>query len=195
MSAERGLALLLTALLGWHTAEKLWSGLLPEMLWACHLATALVVLGLLSARPRAPGAARPDAGRSVAVAAGLFHCGCGLPGWILETLLYGTTWSSAGLHLITPLVGLTVARTYGIPRWFPLFSIGLWLVAQGLGRLVDPALNLNIAWRPYPGVLPEDSPMWWSHLGNLLLVGALSWATRLVLRRLGWPDAPRQGPS
>ena len=40
-SVERGLGVALVLALAWHVDEKLRTGLLPEMLWACHLASAL----------------------------------------------------------------------------------------------------------------------------------------------------------
>lgn len=170
-NAERAGGLLLLGLLGWHAAGKLGPGLLPEMFWACHLASAAAALGLLLGRP------------SVAALGGLFHLACGLPGWIAELILHGTTLSSVGLHLATPALGLWAAWRHGVPRWVAAGAAGLWLVGLGLGRLFDPALNINAAWRPYE-IWPAGTPNWLTQLCNLALVGGLVGALQLALNRL-----------
>ncbi len=72
-----GWAILIT--LGLYAA---WRGpLLPEMLWSCHVATALVGIGLITGSRRL-------------VAAGfLFHAALGLPGFLL--LVIAKQWFSA----------------------------------------------------------------------------------------------------
>lgn len=161
-----GIGLLL--LLGWHTYEKVQTGLLPEMLWTCHIATALAAVGLLGGWP------------VLAIIAGFFHLGCGLPAWLLEVAVNGTTPSSAALHLVTPAVGLWLARTRGVPRATALGGVGLWLLGLGLGRLVDPALNVNLAWAPYE---IWSVPAWVSHLTNIMLVAGALTGLQLVGQR------------
>ncbi len=169
----------LVLLLGWHTAHKLGSGLLPEMLWACHLASAFAAVALLVGWSRG------------AAAAAVFHLANGLPAWLVEVLTVGTTWTSVGLHLGTSALILPLWRS--VPGWTPLFALGLWSLGVMLGRLVDPGLNVNIAWRPYPGLLPHDSPLWWSHVGNILLIGLCSGLVSVVLRRAAGPARGLRG--
>jgi hypothetical protein len=171
---SRAGGLLLLALLGWHVAEKLQHALLPEMLWACHLATFLAAIGLLVDRP------------SLTVLGGMFHLVCGLPGWILEWSLNGTTPSSFALHVATPIAGVLAARRVGLPSWLALGGSAFWAIAWGLGRLCDPALNVNMAWRPYE-VLPASFPTWASHALNLFLVAVFMETLRRVTHRRVFP--------
>ncbi|MDP2305880.1 MAG: hypothetical protein Q8P18_07610 [Pseudomonadota bacterium] len=154
---SRLLGLLLVLLLAWHTSEKVQTGLLPEMFWACHLASALAAVGLLVNRP------------ALAVFGGLFHVVCGLPAWLLELALNGTTVSSAALHLVTPALGVWAARRHGVPGWIAPAGAALWVGSQLIGRLCPEPLNVNLAWHPYE-VLPAGFPAWGSHLVNLALV-------------------------
>lgn len=170
--SSRAGGVLLLGLLAWHVVEKLQTGLLPEMLWACHIATLLVAIGLLAGRP------------TLAVVGGMFHLVCGLPGWLLEWWTNGTTPSSFALHVATPVFGVWAARREGVPAWLAPAGAAFWLGAQLLGRLCDPELNINLAWRPY-GVLPASFPAWASHAVNLaLVVGLLEGLRRLTRRRL-----------
>ena len=176
MRDERLAGLVLVVLLAAHTALKVQLGLLPEMLWLCHLATAWAALGLVLGRP------------SWAVVAGLFHVACGGPGWILEIFLHGTTVTSTLRHLATPAVGLWMGRRHGMPRWMPLGWLGLWGVGWAAGRCFDPALNLNLAWRAYEPWSPE-TPVWLYQICNLVLLLGLMTLMRLVLNRLWRPRA------
>ena len=174
-----GLALLL--MLAAHAAVKVPLGLLPEMLWVCHLATLLSALGLLSGRPR------------LAVVGGLFHVAVGFTGWVLEIVLHGTTLTSTLLHLSTPLIGLWMARRHGIPGWLPLGGLGLWGAGLAIGRLFSPELNLNLAWRAYD-VWPPETPGWISQSCNLALLLGLMSLARLGLNRL-WAQPRSDSPN
>ena len=159
----------LLALLLWHTAEKIQSGILPEMLWTCHLATALSVVGFLGKRP------------VLVMVGGMFHLFCGLPAWILECFVNGTTLSSAALHLCTPAAGLWVIRREGLSEWAWKGGIGLWVAGFVAGRCMDPGLNINLAWAPYS---IWEVPPWFSHLVNLGLVSGSLWVGQKVLGRI-----------
>lgn len=168
--------LVLLALLAWHTVEKVQTGLLPEMFWACHIATGIAALGWLAGRP------------ALAVFGGLFHLVCGLPAWLLETAYHGTTLSSTALHLVTPGLGLWAARRHGVPAWAPLAGVGLWLTSQLIGRALSPELNVNLAWRPFD-VWPAGTPVWVSHAANLVCVGGALAALRAAAPRIGFARA------
>ncbi|MDP2316859.1 MAG: hypothetical protein Q8P41_28465 [Pseudomonadota bacterium] len=169
---SRALGVLLATLLAWHTLEKVQTGLLPEMFWACHLATAIAAVGCLVDRP------------ALSTFGGLFHLVVGLPAWLLELAVHGTTPSSAALHLVTPAVGVWAARREGVPSWIAPAGAALWLGAQLVGRTLDPALNVNLAWHPYD-VLPAGFPAWGSHLVNLALVTLALQALTLGAKKLG----------
>lgn len=166
---DRRLGVFLLLALGFHALEKAQSGILPEMFWACHIATAVATVGLLTGRP------------ALTTLGGVFHLACGLPGWILETYLHGTTLSSVVLHVVTPLVGVRSAVLHGISAWTPVAAIGLWLIAQAIGRSLDPALNVNLAWKAYE-TWPADMPFYLSVVGNLLLVGAQAGTVYIILK-------------
>lgn len=167
---QLGLGLLLVGLLFWHALGKLAPGLLAEMFWVCHLATALCAAGLLLDRP------------ALSTTGGLFHVAAGLPGWLLELALHGTTFSSTLLHITTPLAGLWSARRWGVPKWIILGAFGIWGLGLISGRLCDPALNINMAWRAYD-VWPSDTPLWVYQSCNALLLASL---TGIVQQGLGW---------
>lgn len=163
--------LVLSALLVLHAWGKAAAGILPEMLWACHLATALTAIGLLSGRT------------GLAALGGICHLVCGLPGWILEVYLNGTTWTSVGLHVLTPVLGVWAAWRHGVSRWTTAGALLLWVVSQGLGRLCDPALNVNLAWKPYQ-IWPDAAPAWLSPLTNLALLGTGVGVLQFAITRL-----------
>jgi hypothetical protein len=165
-----GLALL--ALLAVHTAEKVPLGLVPEMLWTCHVATALVAVGLLADQPR-----------MVAIF-GLFHLAVGLPAFLLDIVLHhDTTVSSVFLHTLTPAAGIVTMRKIGVPRDAPAWGAGLYVGSIGVARLLTPPeLNVNLAFKAY-----DIWPAWFPVAGQWA-VNTLGAIVSLVLveRALAW---------
>jgi len=167
------LGVALVAVLVWHALQKP-PELRAEMLWACHVANAILALGLFA--------------RSTPLVAGAFvyHAAVGLPSWLLDTIATRTTtFTSALAHLLPLVAGALTLR--GV-RW-PRAAIGAaWasqIVLLVLSRaLTPPALNVNLAfapWEPMAGLLPSLWAAWAFHLAWTL--GALL-AGDAVLRRL-----------
>ncbi len=83
------------ACFGMVLGQKLSRGEGYDILWACHVATLWLALGLGLGR------------RTWVEAATLFHLAAGLPGWLTDWIVGGhTTWSSAISHVLTPATGL-----------------------------------------------------------------------------------------
>ena len=169
-------------LLALHAEGKMRDDVLVEMLWACHVASLIVVIGALADAPRivAPGF--------------LFHLAVGIPGLFLDVVATGiTTWTSVALHIATPLTGWVVLRGRGIPHGALLHAWLYYLVMQGVSLFTAPELNINIAHRPW-GFLPVEIGTWGSRAlnaaGSLFFLFGATAAARVVL---GAAPAPVAG--
>lgn len=156
MNSRRRVAVVLASailvLLAIHAVGKARDGLMPEMLWACYAASFFVALGVLASWPRL-------------VAIGfLFHLGIGVPSWALDVIAtHETVWTSAALHVLTPLTGWLVLDE--VPRRAVLDTWIFYLVMQPVGWLAPEALNVNVAHRAWP-FLPWSSSVWGSRAIN-----------------------------
>ncbi len=173
LPSSRVLGLMLAGAWGWHASTK--HGIhFQELLWLCHVASALMALGLL-------------AGVHRLVAAGfLLHVGFGTVGWVLDVLATReTTPSSVLLHLLPLVIGAIELKRKGwpqdvvLPAW--LFFTAWVLMSRWM---TDPALNVNLshaAWGPLAeltgGVWVAGALNALSMLGGFLLANG-------VLRRL-----------
>jgi hypothetical protein len=155
---------------------KLPYGLLPEMLFTCHVATALMAIGLLANRPALTGIGF------------LFHLSVGLWAYLLDVCATRTTMPTSVLVHVLPLVfGLREARRKALPRWTPLAAFGLYAILLPLSYFgTPPALNVNIAHRPWPPVARWMPALWITWTLNLtgVLVSLLFWDA-LLRRALG----------
>ena len=142
--------------------------LLPEMLWSCHAATALVGLGLVLGSRRM-------------VAAGfLFHAALGFPGFLL--LVAAKQWISVGsawIHVLPLAAGGLYLRGRELERATVLDS---WLILPAMLPisywLTPAALNVNLSHGPWEPVAAHF-PNLWSFYVPLGLVNL----TALVLMR------------
>lgn len=170
------LACAILVLLVAHALGKQRAVMLPEMLWACHVASLLVAIGVLVSWQRA-------------IAIGfLFHLGIGVPALALEILAtHEIGWVSLGLHVLTPVTGwLSVQRLASaavLESW--IFYLGM----QGVGLLAPEALNVNVAHRPWAS-LPWEVGVWTSRVMNaagalLFLLGAFAMARRFSRLKRG----------
>lgn len=122
--------------------------LLPEMLWSCHVATALVGLGLILGSRRL-------------VAAGfLFHAALGFPGFVL--LVVAKQWfsvASAWVHVLPLLAGGMYLRGRELPRATVLHSWLILPVMLPISYWLTPAaLNVNLShgpWEPAAAYFPS----------------------------------------
>jgi hypothetical protein len=171
-TSRYALALAVLAVVALHTAHKLNQGLLSEMLWACHVASLLTGIGLLL-----------DSLRLVAIGT-VFHLAVGLPAYMLDVLVSGTTLTSALVHSVPPLAGLAFLRRTPLPRWTMASAAGLYLALIPVSRwLTDPALNVNLAFAPYAPLRSLLGAPWISWLLNALLIVAALFAAQVVLRK------------
>jgi hypothetical protein len=155
-AAPRWLGVLVLLAVGLHALTKADNGKLAEMLWACHVATSVIGLGLLAGAPRV-------------VAIGfLFHAAIGCPAYLVDLVVSRTTTPTSVLVHVLPLTfgGLSVRRS-GLPPRAPLIAWLFYLALQPVSFvLTDPALNVNLAhavWEPIAGLVPG---VWTSRLIN-----------------------------
>lgn len=171
LALRAGGPLLLLALLGAYALEHGRENL-AELLWACHVCTALLGLGLLLGLWR------------LVAAAALFYVTVGVPAWLLEVVASGTTTaSSLALHLATPLVGGLALRGRPPPRGTVALAFALYPAVLLLSRmLTDPARNINVAHAVWPAMSPyfPSLGLYWVFNGVLvlgsLLAGERAWA-------------------
>lgn len=176
---DLALAAVLVALLAAHAMTKARTGLLPEMLWACHVASLLTAIGLVARVPRL-------------LAIGLlFHLGIGIPALALEVLATGeTTVSSVALHALTPLAAFLALEE--LPRTAILDTWIFHLAMQPVGWLLPAALNVNLAHRPW-AFLPWETGPWIHRVLNgagavLFLFGAFVVVRRFLARPMAAPS-------
>jgi hypothetical protein len=153
---------------------------LPEMLWSCHVATALVGLGLVMGSRRM-------------VAAGfLFHAALGFPGFVL--LVAAKQWfsaASASVHVLPLAAGGAYSRGRELPRATILHS---WLILPLMMPisywLTPAALNVNLSHGPWGPVAAYFPNRWVFYIG----LGAVNLAAlvlmRAILNRLWWQAKP-----
>ena len=160
---------------GWHLAE----GHPEQLLWACHLGSMSVVIGLL-------------AGSRWLNAMGTMILLVGLPLWLINLFTGGRfILSSPLMHVGVPVAGLVGLRRLGLPHrvWLPtLLLMAAMLCASR--QLTAPAQNINLAfvdWRPLQ--ILQIPPQW--HLVSVLVRWAiLLKVTESALRWL-WNNAAK----
>lgn len=143
--------------------EKLRFGLLGELLWACHIASLGIGLGLL-------------VGNRWLVAVGtLFHLAVGFPAYLVDALATTTTVASSVLHVASPIAGLIALRRNPWPKRTAWGALGLCLGLIAPCRwFTEPALNVNLVFAPYKPIgslLPSSGVSWF--VNALLLAIAL----------------------
>jgi hypothetical protein len=162
------------AVLALHTAYKLEHDLLGEMLWTCHVASLVIAIGLV-------------ARRAWLVAVGTaFHLAVGLPSFVLDAIAtQHTTVTSVLVHTVPPGVGLHALRHQGPwPRWTPIASGGLYVALVPLSRwLTEPALNVNLAFAPWPPLATISASPWVTWLANVVAMSILLLAVDRWMRR------------
>ncbi len=151
--------------------------LLPEMLWSCHAATALVGLGLV-------------AGSRRLVAAGfLFHAALGFPGFVL--LVVAKQWfsvASAWVHVLPLVAGGLYLRGRELPRATVFHSWLILPVMLPISHWLTPeAMNVNLShgpWGPVAAYFPDRwvfyAALGLANLAALVLMRAI--LNRWVLR-------------
>ncbi len=148
--------------------------LVSEMLWSCHVATALVGLGLILGSRRL-------------VAAGfLFHAALGFPGFLL--LVAAKQWfsaASAWVHVLPLAAGGAYLRGRELPRATVLHSWLILPVMLPISYWLTPAaLNVNFSHGPW-GPAAAYFPNRWVFYSALGLVNFAALALmRAILNRV-----------
>jgi hypothetical protein len=178
VTRDRAFGIALLAALGLHAAAKAAAGvaLLPEMLWACHVATLLMAIGFLVRAHR------------LVAAALVFHAGMGVVGWLLDVAAHGTTPTSVLAHALPLVLGAIAVRERGVPRGSAAIAWLLWAALQPLSRLLTPpALDVNLAWSVWPPVarLFPNQAVYIAF--NVLLAIPFLAAAQLALARVARP--------
>jgi hypothetical protein len=152
---------LLAALALHALVTKLPHGQLPEMLYACHVATAVMAIGLLANRPALAGVGF------------LFHLSIGFWAYLLDLCAARTTTPTSVLVHVLPLVfGFRELRRTALPRWTPFAAFGLFAILLPVSYFATPpALNVNLSHRPWPPVARFMPGLWITWAANL--TGAL----------------------
>jgi hypothetical protein len=148
-----------------------------QMLWACHVASLIVAIGLALDLPR------------VLAVGMLFHAGQGIPAYILDLFLVGeNSITSVLLHTLPIGAAAWALWSRPLPRGI-LFPA--WLIQPGsmiaAYVLTDPKLNVMLVHEPYGPTAALFPQLWMSWLSNLamslgcLLIGWL--VLRLIWKR------------
>jgi hypothetical protein len=147
-----------------------------QLLWTCHLASMLVVIGLVADVPRL-------------LAIGLvFQTGAGLPAYVFGTIVEGdTTLRSVFLHTVPLAASAAALWRRPLPSNILFPACLLHLVAIVLAYVfADPALNVMLIRAPIPPLVGVMTT-WESLLATTALAFvmiALGWlALQLVWRR------------
>ena len=175
-------AALVLGVLALHAAGKLEHGLIGEMLWACHVASFLIGLGILTRK-------------TWLIAVGtLFHLAVGVPAYVLDVIvLRATTFTSVLVHTVPPVAGVFALRHEAPwPRWTPIAAGSLYIALIPLSRwLTEPGLNVNLAFTPWPPLATLSRSPWVTWLGNVAGMALLLPVFDHWLRR--WSAAPCAG--
>ena len=147
--------------------------LVPEMLWSCHVATALVGLGLITGSRRL-------------VAAGfLFHAALGFPGFLL--LVVAKQWfsaASAWVHVLPLASGWAYLRGRELGRATVVHSWLILPVMLPISYWLTPAaLNVNFSHGPWEPVALYFPGRWVFYIGLLTVNFAALVLMRALLNR------------
>ncbi len=169
----RGLGLLTLAFYAVHCAHHVWRGHAEDVLWSCHVAAALVGVGLLGGWP-------------TCVAVGVIWLATGVPLWLFDVATGGEFSPTSVLtHVGGLAVGLVGLWRLGMPAqawWKALLALA---ALQQLCRWTTPReANVNVAFSVYPWMEPYFSSYWRYCAAIALLFGALFFVTELALRKL-----------
>ncbi|WP_437492185.1 hypothetical protein WME75_17320 [Sorangium sp. So ce1014] len=170
---EVSCALPLLVILARYVQEKLGTGRMGEMLFACHVAGLAVALGLLTGSAWLLGPAF------------VFSVGVGVPAWLIEVIATRkTTPLAVAAHLSPPAAAALHLAQHGLPAGSALSAWGAFVALLLLSYFAtDPALNVNLAHRP-SREMAYFAPTPWS--ARLLMAGA-SLGALLVAE---WGSAP-----
>ncbi len=152
---------------------KLPFDLLLEMLYACHVATGILAVGVLLRKTE------------LIVFGFSFHLGAGVWGYLFDLCATRTTtWTSVLVHVAPLVVGYAEVRRSGLPRWAPWVSFAFLTSMVVLAYFfTPPALNVNLAHKPWPPVASLTSALWATWVVNLIFGFFLIMTTDRLVRK------------
>jgi len=152
---------------------KLPFGLLPEMFWACHVATSILAVGILLQK------------KELIIFGFSFHLGAGMWGYFFDIVATGTTtWTSFLVHLSPLAIGYTEVRRSGLPRWAPWVSLGFLILMMTFAYHFTPVdLNINLAHRAWAPVERLTSALWATWLVNIGFASFLIFSSDWLVRK------------
>jgi hypothetical protein len=166
------LAISIAVLLVFHARS--WS--LSQLLWACHIASAVIAIGLVLGH------------RRVIAVGVVFHAGQGIPAYVLDLFVVGeNSITSVLLHTVPiasgawALWGSRLPRGILLPAWLfhPLAMVAAYF-------LTDPELNVMLVHKQY-GATAWYPSLWLSWVANAAIsLGCLTigWLVmRLIWRQ------------
>lgn len=167
------LGLLALAFFAVHCAYHVRGGRAEDVLWVCHVAAAVIGIGLL-------------AGWATGVAVGVTWLAVGVPLWLLDLAAGGEfTPTSVLTHVGGLVIGLIGLWQLGMPAqvwWKALLALA---ALQQLCRWVTPEkANVNVAFTVYPWLEAYFSSYWRYWAVMLLVFGVLYFAAEQALRKL-----------
>jgi len=166
-------ALLLVAALVAHAAIDKYPDKLAEMLWACHVMTLLMAVGVATRR-------------GPLVAAGLiFHVAVGLPSYLIDVVATGfTAPTSVLVHVLPVAVGGLWVRRADLCWWAGPLSWAVFAALLPVSYLCTPReLNVNLAHAPWPPLadrVASPAAVWGSNL--VMSVVTIALAAWLLVR-------------
>ncbi len=167
LNPSRIAALVVLAAMLVHTGIKVQCGTLPELLWACNVASFGIVLGLWFDNFHLVGMGF------------LWHLCVGEPGWLYGVWYRGWPgWTSVMVHTLPTLAAAWALKRHGLPRSAPYLACGLFVLLVPVSYLLTPPeLNINLSHQRL-WFLQQRFPGLWEHrvaftvgLLALLLIG------------------------
>jgi uncharacterized membrane protein len=170
----RWVTILVVAVLVAHAfVAKMPHGLLIEMLWACHVATSLMGLGILLQK------------KELVIFGFSFHLGAGMWGYFFDILATrATTWTSVLVHALPLAIGFFEVRRSGLPRWAPWISFAFLISMMFVALyLTPPDLNINLAHRAWAPAERLTGALWVTWLVNIGFAGFLIFSSDWLVRK------------
>jgi hypothetical protein len=164
-------ALLLLALClatAWHKAGV---GMLPELFWSCHVSAWILVLSLLC-------------GWSRVSATGCILQLAATPVYLIYLAQGGSShWSSIGVHLVAPLLGVFAWWRRPWPRTTAWWGLGAYFVLYVFCWLFTPErFNVNLVF--HPAIFLPGLGEWGNRGLNWLLILASLWIWQTMWNKI-----------
>ncbi|MDM5180228.1 hypothetical protein PO883_23885 [Massilia sp. DJPM01] len=171
MNRAGGVCLLL--LLAILALQKTQEGLAPELLWMCHVTSAMLALGLVA--NLAP----------LIVTGFLCQAAIALPAYVLHVATSGhTSVASFMLHVCAPALGAMAWWGKRVPAAIPWVALAAYQLLIAFSQAFTPeSLNVNLAFRPWDPLVTFIPWGWPVRALNLALMLAQLVAARWLWNR------------